>query len=152
MKNKSMIGLQSQNHLLIFGVSVALLVSTSTQIVSASVEGGTPGPNTSNSNQSAAESCSPMDPRCNADISCETDPEKCVPPNNAEQSQGGSQGSVPPNNADVSCEEDPMCGQAIDHINQAQSALQNGDTEGANGHLDLAKQALGCNPLDPRGC
>ena len=33
--------------------------------------------------------------------------------------------------------------QAIDHINQAQSAMQNGDTEGAQGHLDLAKQALG---------
>jgi hypothetical protein len=39
----------------------------------------------------------------------------------------------------VPCEEDPMCGQAIDHINQAQSALQNGDTQGAHGHLDLVK-------------
>ena len=42
--------------------------------------------------------------------------------------------------------------EAVDHINDAQSALQNGDTEGAQKHLDLAKQALGCNPLDPRGC
>ena len=42
--------------------------------------------------------------------------------------------------------------EAINHINQAQSALQNGDTAGAQSHLDLAKQALGCNPLDPRGC
>jgi hypothetical protein len=42
--------------------------------------------------------------------------------------------------------------EAADQINEAQSALQNGDTEGAQRHLDLAKQALGCNPLDPRGC
>ena len=33
--------------------------------------------------------------------------------------------------------------EAIDHINQAQSALDNGDTEGARGHLDLAKKSLG---------
>ncbi|MGI0043274.1 MAG: hypothetical protein ACRD47_06150 [Nitrososphaeraceae archaeon] len=43
-------------------------------------------------------------------------------------------------------------GEAIDHINQAQSALQNGDTVGAQSHLDLAKQALGCNPGDPAHC
>ena len=42
--------------------------------------------------------------------------------------------------------------EAVNHIDEAQSALQNGDTEGAQRHLDLAKQALGCNPLDPRGC
>jgi hypothetical protein len=42
--------------------------------------------------------------------------------------------------------------EAINHINQAQSALQNGDTAGAQSHLDLAKQAVGCSPLDPRGC
>jgi hypothetical protein len=40
--------------------------------------------------------------------------------------------------------------EAIDHINQAQSALDNGDTEGAKGHLDLAKKALGCDrAIDP---
>ena len=33
-------------------------------------------------------------------------------------------------------------GSAIEHINNAQSALQNGDTEGANNHLELAKQSL----------
>ncbi|MGH9986545.1 MAG: hypothetical protein ACRD8W_21595 [Nitrososphaeraceae archaeon] len=31
---------------------------------------------------------------------------------------------------------------AIGHINEAQAALQNGDTEGANNHLELAKQSL----------
>lgn len=35
--------------------------------------------------------------------------------------------------------------EAIDHINQAQSALQNGDTEGASMHMDAAKQTLGCD-------
>lgn len=30
----------------------------------------------------------------------------------------------------------------IVHINEAQSALQNGDTESANNHLELAKQSL----------
>jgi hypothetical protein len=118
MKNKSMIGLQSRNIVLIFGTTVvALLVSISSQMqtVSASVEGGAPGSNTSNSNQGAlCEGCSPMDP-----------------------SSGSSSN---PNQ------------EAADHINEAQSALQNGDTEGAQRHLDLAKQALGCNPLDPRGC
>jgi hypothetical protein len=75
-------------------MTIALVVSTSSsQMISASFQGGSPGSNASNLNQ-----------------------------------------------------------EVIDHINQAQSALQNGDTEGANGHLDLAKQALGCNPLDPRGC
>jgi hypothetical protein len=40
--------------------------------------------------------------------------------------------------------------EAIDHINQAQSALDNGDTEGAKNHLDLAKKALGCDrAIDP---
>ena len=111
MKNKSMIGLQSWNILLIFGTTVS---TSSSQMISASVEGVAPGSNASNSNQ------------------------------------GGSQGSVPPNDADVSCEEDPMCGQAINHINQAQSALQNGDTEGAQQHMDLTKKALTpCNPGDP---
>jgi hypothetical protein len=94
MKNKSTTDLRLVNILLIFGMTVALLVSTSSsQMISASVEGGTPVPNTSNSNQ-----------------------------------------------------------QAIDHINQAQSALQNGDTEGANGHLDLAKQALDCNKIIDPNC
>ena len=31
---------------------------------------------------------------------------------------------------------------AVDHINHAQTALQNGDTENANHHLELAKQHL----------
>jgi hypothetical protein len=114
VKNKRLIGFQSWNILLIFGMTIALLVSTSSsQMMSASVEGGSPGPNNSNSNQ------------------------------------GDSQGSVPPNNADVSCEEDPMCGQAIDHINQAQSALQKGDTAGAQSHLDSAKKALLCEGCEP---
>ena len=39
---------------------------------------------------------------------------------------------------------------AVDHINEAQSALENGDTAKAQMHLDLAKQALSCNPMDPR--
>lgn len=30
----------------------------------------------------------------------------------------------------------------IGHINEAQSAMQNGDTEAANNHLELAKQSL----------
>jgi hypothetical protein len=151
MKNKSIAGLQPLNLLLIFGTSVALLVSTSSsQMISASVEGGIPAPNTSNSNQSAAEGCSPMDPRCNADISCETDPEKCVPPNNAEQSQGGSQGTAPASsNSGASSNPNQ---QAIDHINQAQSSLQNGDTEGAQRNMNLAKNALICNPGDPAHC
>jgi hypothetical protein len=116
MKNRSMIGLQSRNLLLIFGTTVALFVSTSSsQMMSASVEGGSPGPNNSNSNQSAlCEGCSPMDPI--------------------------SGGSSNPNQ------------QAIDHINQAQSALQNGDTEGAQMHMDAAKQALDCNKIIDPNC
>jgi hypothetical protein len=42
--------------------------------------------------------------------------------------------------------------EAIDHINQAQSALQNGDTEGAQMHMDSAKQALGCNKIIDPNC
>jgi hypothetical protein len=125
MKNKSTTDLRLVNMLLIFGTTVvALLVPTSSQLqmVSASVEGSAPGANTSNSNQGAAEGCSPMDPRCGP------------------QDQPNSSGASNPNQ------------EAADHINEAQSALQNGDTEGAQRHLDLAKQALGCNPLDPRGC
>lgn len=30
----------------------------------------------------------------------------------------------------------------LEHINNAQAALQNGDTESANNHLELAKQSL----------
>jgi hypothetical protein len=123
MKNKSMIGLQSRNILLIFGMTVvALLVPTSSQMqmVSASVEGSAPGANTSNSNQGAAEGCTPMDPRCGP------------------QDQPNSSGASNPNQ------------EAADHINEAKSALQNGDTEGAQRHLDLAHQALGCGYYDPR--
>lgn len=131
MKNKSTTDLRLVNILLIFGMTVALVVSTSSsQMISASVEGSAPGANTSNSSEGkgSAAQCTrnPHEPPCN---------------------QGAQQ-----NNADVSCEEDPMCGQAIDHINQAQSALQNGDTEGANGHLDLAKQELGCNKIIDPNC
>lgn len=36
----------------------------------------------------------------------------------------------------------PYTKQAVDHINKAQIALQNGETEGANKHLELAKQTL----------
>jgi hypothetical protein len=36
----------------------------------------------------------------------------------------------------------------IEHINQAQAALQNGDIEGANNHLELAKQSLQGNQSD----
>jgi hypothetical protein len=32
--------------------------------------------------------------------------------------------------------------ETLNHINEAQAALQNGDTESAQRHLDLAKQAL----------
>lgn len=32
--------------------------------------------------------------------------------------------------------------EAVNHINEAQAALQNGDIESAQRHLDLAKQAL----------
>jgi len=31
---------------------------------------------------------------------------------------------------------------SLEHINNAQEALQNGDTEGANNHLELAKESL----------
>ena len=31
---------------------------------------------------------------------------------------------------------------AVNHINKGQEALQNGDTEGANNHLELAKESL----------
>lgn len=47
-------------------------------------------------------------------------------------------------------EDCPPPHEAIDHINKAQSAIKNGDTEGAQKHLDLAKQSLGCSPIDPR--
>lgn len=40
----------------------------------------------------------------------------------------------------------PSFFQGIEHINQAQAALQNGDIEGAQRHLDLAKESLGCPP------
>ena len=40
--------------------------------------------------------------------------------------------------------------EAIDHITEAQSALDNGDTEGAKGNLDLAKKSLDCDrAIDP---
>jgi len=149
-----MSGLQSRNILLIFGTTiVALLVWTSSQMqmVSASVEGGAPGSNTSKSNQGAAEGCSPMDPRCgpedqqnNADITCKEYPPLC----NAGQSQGGSQGTVP-DSSSSSGTSSSANQQAINHINQAQSALQKGDTTGAQSHLDSAKKALLCEGCEP---
>jgi hypothetical protein len=93
--------------------------------------------------------CNPEDQPKIANVSCEEDPRKCIPPNNAEQSIGGSQGGVPGSSSSGATNPNQ---QAIDHISQAQFTLQNGDTEGGKGLLGLAKQALGCNPLDPRGC
>ena len=49
-------GLQPCNLLVTFGIVVTFLASTSTQLVSASVDGGTPGPNASTSIQGAAGS------------------------------------------------------------------------------------------------
>jgi hypothetical protein len=154
MKNKCMIGLQSQNILLIFGTTIVLLVLTSSQMqmVSASVEGSAPGSNTSNSNQGAVEGCDPARGYCgpddqqnNADITCKEYPPLC----NAGQSQGGSQGTVPDSSSSSGTSSNANQ-QAINHINQAQSSLQNGDTEGAQMHMDLAKKALTpCNPGDP---
>jgi hypothetical protein len=40
--------------------------------------------------------------------------------------------------------------EAADRINDAKTALKNGDTEGAQKHLDAAHAALGCSPWDPR--
>lgn len=45
----------------------------------------------------------------------------------------------------------PYTDQAVEHINQAQAALQNGDTQGANNHLELAKQSLGKAVPDEQG-
>ena len=136
-----MISLWSVNILLIFGTVVALLVSTSSQMqmVSASVEGGTPGSNTSNSNQGAPEGCSPMDPRCNTDVNCAVNPgdPAC---HGAEPASSSSGDSSNPNQ------------EAVNHINLAQSALQNGDTAGAQMHMDAAKQALGCNKIIDPNC
>jgi hypothetical protein len=147
VKYKSMIGLQSRNIVLIFGTTVvALLVSTSSsQMISASVEGGAPGPNNSNSNQGAesANKCTVY--QC---IYYQCIGQSCLA--GPEQSQGGSQGTAPGSSSGGASSDSNQ--QAIDHINQAQSALQNGDTAGAQMHMDLAKQALGCSPLDPRGC
>jgi hypothetical protein len=127
MKNKGMIGLQSRNILLIFVTTViALLVSTSSQMqmVSASVEGL----------------------QNNADITCKEYPPLC----NAGQSQGGSQGNTSDSSSSGASSNPNQ--QAIDHINQAQSALENGDTEGAKMHMDAAKQALGCNKIIDPNC
>jgi hypothetical protein len=33
----------------------------------------------------------------------------------------------------------------LEHINNAQEAMQNGDTEGANNHLEMAKESLSKN-------
>ena len=71
------------------------------------------------------QSSSPIDPRCNTE--------------NPDSNSSGTTTS------DSNQE-------AIAHINQAQSSLQNGDTEGAQMHMDLAKKALICNPGDPAHC
>jgi hypothetical protein len=39
--------------------------------------------------------------------------------------------------------------EAVNHIDQAQSALQKGDTAGAQSHLDSAKKALLCEGCEP---
>ncbi|HET6730816.1 MAG TPA: hypothetical protein VFH04_04395 [Nitrososphaeraceae archaeon] len=84
MNNKRMLDLRLGNIFIILGTAFGLLVSVSSQMLSASIPGDASGPNASNPNQEAAN-----------------------------------------------------------HINEAKSALQNGDTEGAQRHLDLAHQALG---------
>lgn len=38
----------------------------------------------------------------------------------------------------------------VDHITRAQASLQNGDIEGANNHLELAKQSLQMWKVPPR--
>jgi hypothetical protein len=146
MKNKSMIGLRLVNILLIFGTTVALLVSTSSsQMISASVEGGAPGPNNSNSNQGAesANKCTVY--QC---IYYQCIGQSCLA--GPEQSQGGSQGTAPGSSSGGASSNPNQ--QAIDHINQAQSSLQNGDTEGAQKQLDSARTALGCTPHWPDPC
>ena len=131
-----MIGLQSWNILLIFGAtSVVLLVSPSQmQLVFSS-------------NQS-------QDPFKGSQVPSTT----LVPPvfkgeqpSNSGQSQGGSQGGAPnPSDSGGDGASNSNQLQAINHINQAQSSLQNGDTEGAQMHMDSAKKALTpCNPGDP---
>lgn len=121
MKNKSMVSLlKSWNILLIFGTTAVGLLALPSSQMVSASV--VSGSNTSNSNQGAAEGCNPItDPRCNTE-------------NPSSSSSGASNSNQ----------------EAIGHINEAQSALQNGDTEGAQGHLDLAKQALGCSPIDPR--
>jgi hypothetical protein len=143
MKNENLICLWSVNVLFIFGTSVAFFVLTPSQIVSASVDGRTTGPNTSDSNQGATE----VNP-------CIMDPKRCKQPSNSGQSQGGSQDqNGTPNPSDSSGgASNSNQQQAINHINQAQSSLQNGDTGGAQTHMDLAKQALICNPGDSARC
>jgi hypothetical protein len=146
MKNKSTTDLRLVNILLIFGMTVALVVSTSSsQMMSASVEGGAPGPNNSNSNQGAesANKCTVY--QC---IYYQCIGQSCLA--GPEQSQGGSQGTAP-GSSNSGASSNPNQ-QAIDHINQAQSSLQNGDTEGAQRNMDLAKNALGCTPKWPDPC
>jgi predicted lipid-binding transport protein (Tim44 family) len=150
MKNKSMIGLLSLNLMSVLGITIALLVLTSSQIqtVSASPQGDAqcnPSPYTPCPPANAGQSQPPnIDP-------CITDPERCKPTNNSEQSQGGSQETAPASSSSGGSSSNPNQ-QAIDHINQAQSALENGDTEGAKMHMDAAKQALGCNKIIDPNC
>lgn len=130
MKNKRKFGFQSWNMLLIFGATaVMFLVSPSQmQLVFSSVYHGSETPSTS-----------------------------LVPPvfkgeqsNNSGQSQGGSQDDAPnPSDGSGGGASNSNQQQAINHINQAQSALQNGDTEGAQMHMDAAKQALHCEGCEP---
>ncbi|MFZ1877863.1 MAG: hypothetical protein WAU25_12610, partial [Nitrososphaeraceae archaeon] len=53
----------------------------------------------------------------NADVSCEEDPRKCVPPNDAEQSQGGSQGGASGSSGSGTSSNSNQ--EAINHIDQA---------------------------------
>lgn len=122
-----MVDLKPWNILLIFGSTIALLGSTSSQMhmVSASPQG--------------IGQCvdTPWTP-CHL--------------TNSNQSQGSSQGTAPDSsssgtssnaNQGAPKECNPLdCQPAIDHINEAQSALRYGDTEGAQRHLDLAKKTL----------
>lgn len=52
-------------------------------------------------------------------------------PSNPNSNQAGAGGCTP-----------SSCQEAVNHINEAHSAMQNGDSEGAQRHLDLAKESL----------
>ena len=95
-------GLRLENMLIFIGIVIGILGSTSSQLVSATVDTVTPGPGSNDS----------------SDI------------------MKFKQHKDNPTQIPIGQKE------AVNHINEAQTALQNGDIEGAQRHLDLAKQAL----------